>query len=326
MKCLPSYLCVMFCSMCLGGVSGCAKEWTGQFKTPDGNYEQILEKQKAGIEQQDPLGTLPDMTVEEHEKLGDAHMRQGRFGLAVAQYGQVLAKESERTRIRYKMAMLLLQNGQTKEANTHFQKILEQDNQFALAYEGKGQALLIQGDLFGADQAFRKALNVNPKLWRSHNYLGIMADRRHLHLSAIEAYKAALSIQPREGAVLNNLGMAHYMNRHYRQAARTFYQAMQAGIDSPKVANNLGLALSKLGRFPQAFDAFKKSTNQAKAYNNVGIALLEAGQPRRAMLCFKKAIDLEPTYYKKAKDNLDQAKRAASQVGRKSSSQMTPCL
>ena len=203
----------------------------------------------------------------------------------------------------------MLQNGQTKEANKHFQKILDQDDQFALAYEGQGQALLIQGDLFGADQAFRNALNVNPKLWRSHNYLGIMADRRHLHLSAIEAYKAALAIQPREGAVLNNLGMAHYMNRHYRQAARTFYQAMQAGIDSPKVANNLGLALAKLGRFPQAFDAFKKSTNQAKAYNNVGIALLEAGQPRRAMSCFKKAIDLEPTYYEKAKDNLDQAKR-----------------
>jgi len=72
----------------------------------------------------------------------------------------------------------------------------------------------------------------------------------------------------------------------------------------------LGLALAKLGRFPQAFDAFKKSTNQAKAYNNVGIALLEAGQPRRAMSCFKKAINLQPMFYEKANENLDQAKRA----------------
>ena len=100
------------------------------------------------------------------------------------------------------------------------------------------------------------------------------------------------------------------MNRHYHQAAKTFYQAMQAGLDSPKVANNLGLALAKLGRFPQAFDAFKKSTNQAKAYNNVGIALLEAGQPRRAMSCFEKAIDLQPMFYEKANENLTHAKRA----------------
>ncbi len=203
---------------------------------------------------------------------------------------------------------------------------LEQDDQFALAHEGVGQVFLVLGDHVGADQAFRKALSLDQKLWRSHNYLGIMADRRHLHLSAIEAYKAALAIHPREGAVLNNLGMAHYMNRHYRQAARTFHQAMRTGIDSPKVANNLGLALSKLGRFPQAFDAFKKSTDPAKAYNNVGIALLEAGQPRRAMSCFKKAINLQPTFYEKANENLEQATRAASQVSRKSSSKMTPCL
>jgi Tfp pilus assembly protein PilF len=116
------------------------------------------------------------------------------------------------------------------------------------------------------------------------------------------------------------------MNRHYRQAAKTFYLAMQAGIDSPKVANNLGLALSKLGRFSQAFDAFKKGTDQAKAYNNVGIVLLEARQPRRAMSCFEKAIDLQPMFYEKANENLDQAKRAASQVGRKSSSKRTSCL
>ena len=101
---------------------------------------------------------------------------------------------------------------------------------------------------------------------------------------------------------------------------------MQVGVDSPKVANNLGLALAKLGRFPQAFDAFKKGTDQAKAYNNIGIALLEAGQPQRAIVCFEKAIDLQPTFYEKANENLVQAKRAASHVVPKSVMKKTSCL
>jgi Tfp pilus assembly protein PilF len=153
-----------------------------------------------------------------------------------------------------------------------------------------------------------------------------MADRRHLHLSAIEAYKEALSIKEREGSVLNNLGMAYYMNRQYRQAAKNFHQAMQTGLQSPKVANNLGLALAKLGKYPQAFDAFKMGTDPAKAYNNVGIALLEAGQPRRAISCFQKAIDLQPTFYEKANENLIQAKRAAKKIKKKSSPTITGCL
>lgn len=313
--------------VCVAWLGGCESlNAPVEFSTSDEHYDQILEQQKAGITQEESLKTLPEMTIEEHEKVGDAYVKQGRVGMALLQYGKVLGKEPRRIGTRYKVAVLLVENGKAQQALDHFDTILEQDDQFALAYEGKGQALLVLGDLFGADQAFRKALALNPKLWRSHNYLGIMADRRHLHLSAIEAYKAALAIQPREGTVLNNLGMAYYMNRRYRQAVQAFYQAMQVGVDSPKVANNLGLALAKLGRFPQAFDAFKKGTDQAKAYNNIGIALLEAGQPQRAIVCFEKAIDLQPTFYEKANENLVQAKRAASHVVPKSVMKKTSCL
>jgi len=288
------------------GLTGCESFSMSpqKFSTPEEHYQQVLEEQKAGVELSEAGKKLPDMTVEEHVKLGDAHLQQGRLSMAIVQYLQALEKDSTHIATRYKLAMMLLKNGKPDASRKQFQKILEQDDQFALAHEGLGQAYLVSGDYVGADQAFRKALSLDQKLWRSHNYLGIMADRRHLHLSAIAAYKTALAIQPREGMVLNNLGMAYYMNRHYHQAAKTFYQAMQAGSDSPKIANNLGLALAKLGRFPQAFDAFKKSTNQAKAYNNVGIALLEAGQPRRAMSCFEKAIDLQPMFYEKANENL----------------------
>ncbi len=297
-----------------------------KFSTPDEHYQQTLESQKAGVELNEAAKKLPEATAEEHGKLGDAHLQQGQLGLAISQYLQGLDKEPTQTATRYKLAMLLLKHGKPDASRKQFEIILEQDDKFALAYEGLGQAFLVLGDRLGADQSFRKALALDQKLWRSHTYLGIMADQRHLHLSAMEAYRTALAIQPREGMVLNNLGMAQYMNRQYRQAARTFQEAIQTGTESPKIANNLGLALSKLGEFPQAFDAFKKGSDPAKAYNNVGIALLEARQPQRAISCFEKAIEIQPTFYEKANENLDQAKRLAKQGHPKSSETLTPCL
>ena len=305
--------------LCAALSFGCATESEMKFKTDDEHYQPLIEKQKAGIEMEEPLKELPEMTIEEHEQLGDAHFQQGRFAEAGFQYNQILEKDPTRNDIRYKLAALLLEVGKTDLAREQFEKVVEQDSQFALAYEGLGQAYLVLSFHGEADRAFRTALNLDPKLWKSHNYLGIMSDQRHLHLSAMEAYKAALKINPNEPTVLNNLGMAYYMNRQYEEAVRVFHQALQAGAESPKVANNLGLALSKLGQYAQAFDAFKRGTDRPKAYNNVGIVMLEAGKPQRAVSCFEKAMELQPNFYEKANENLDHAKRVlAMHVGSRS--------
>jgi Flp pilus assembly protein TadD len=280
------------------------------FVTSDEHYEPVLDRQKAGIESQgEILETLPEKSAEEYEKLGDAHVQNKQMGQAVIQYQKALEMDPSRVSLRYKVGILLLNNGNPQMAKTLFEEILQYDVMYALAYEGLGQAMLQLGDDVGADQQFRRALGFDPTLWKSHNYLGILADRRHLHLSAIEAYKAALAIQPNEPSVLNNLGMAYYMNGKYKEAIRVFHLALQSGGDQPKIANNLGLSLAKLGRFSEAFDAFRKGTNSAMAYNNVGIALLEAGTPNRAASCFEKAIKLHPAYYEKANENLTYAQR-----------------
>ena len=63
-----------------------------KFSTPDVHYQQVLEEQKAGMEISEAAKKLPDMTVEEHVKLGDAHLQQGRLTMAIVQYLQVLEK------------------------------------------------------------------------------------------------------------------------------------------------------------------------------------------------------------------------------------------
>ncbi len=47
----------------------------------------------------------------------------------------------------------------------------------------------------------------------------------------------------------------------------------------------------------------------AKAYNNLGIAFLEERKYARASRCFEKAIETQPTFYEKAKENLSLSNR-----------------
>ena len=62
------------------------------------------------------------------------------------------------------------------------------------------------------------------------------------------------------------------------------------------------------------FDAFQGGMDAARAYNNLGIVFLEDGQSARAMKCFEQAIEAQPSYYEKANNNLELAKRDFSKL------------
>ena len=77
-----------------------------------------------------------------------------------------------------------------------------------------------------------------------------------------------------------------------------------------KLYNNLGLALGKLGRYPEALEAFTHGGDEAQAYNNLGCLYLDNGDYERAAACFERATELRTSFYAKANDNLKKARQA----------------
>lgn len=310
-----SFLVTLFV---LFGVSaiGCAKKEQSMFTLQDEHYQQIMERQKAGInpESQAPVDLTKVMKEDDYEQLGDAHLQQGDFQTAKVQYEKVLQTTPERIPARYKLAVIYLEKGVPQEAYNQFHQILDYDLNFAPAYEGMGRALLKMGRDQEAEQEFQAALLYDPEMWTSKNYLGIVADRRHDHQEAIHLYKVALQKRSDEPSILNNLGMAYYLDSQYEDAIRTFQHAIQVGGSNDKISNNLGLALTKLGHYDLAYDAYARGMDSAKAYNNLGVAFLEAGKFARASRCFEKAIETQPTFYEKAKENLVLSKRMLSKL------------
>ena len=304
-----------FIGLCIVS-SACSTKEKSQFSLQDEHYQQILEQQKAGMDTQTQpqIDLTTEMTESDYERLGDAHFQQGNFQTAKEQYEKVLASEPDRISTRYKLAVIYLEKGSPQQAYDQFHNILEYDLNFAPAYEGMGRALLKMEKDGEAEREFQAALLYDSELWTSTNYLGIVADRRHAHKDAIQMYEVALEKKANNPAILNNLGMAYYLDQQYENAVRTLQQALKAGGSNKKIANNLGLALTKLGHYDLAYDAYARGMTPAKAYNNLGVAFLDDGQFARASRCFEKALDTEPVFYEKAKENLSVSNRMLSKL------------
>jgi Flp pilus assembly protein TadD len=276
-----------------------------------GEYKKLLEQQKAGMPlESDAVKKLPDMTAGEYERLGDTYLRQGNINMAYLQYDKALGMEPKQARVRYKVGLLFLRKGLPDEALKEFQEILQHDATFALAYEGIGQVLLKKSNYDDAEKHFRRALALSPELWQCHNFLGILYDRQQRYDAAIAEYRAALALQPEQGFLLNNLGMSYYFKGDYEGAVQAFTEALKTAPAQNKIHNNLGLALAKLGRDSEALEAFKQGGDQAKAYNNLGVSYLGEKRYQEAIAAFEKAVQLSPSYYAKANENLKTARQA----------------
>jgi tetratricopeptide (TPR) repeat protein len=280
-----------------------------------GEYKKMLERQKAGMPlEDDALKKLPPMTAAEYERLGDTYLQQGNMDMAFIQYDKASRMEPNEARVHYKMGLLFLKKGLSEEAIKEFQEILKKDSTYALAYEGMGQALLKTANYVEAENNFRRALVLSPELWQCHNFLGIVYDRQKRFDAAIGEYRAALALKPEQGFLFNNMGMSYYLKGDYGQAVQAFMEAVKTGSSYNKSYNNLGLALAKLGRYQEALEAFKKSGDEAKAYNNLGTIYLVEKKYDEAISSFEKAIQLNPSYFVKASENLKIAKKALSEA------------
>ncbi len=295
---------------------GCAKRTPQQDTLKE--YRKMLEKQKtvAAKEEQAALKTIPEMTAEGYEKLGDSYVRQGNLDMAFIQYNKALGSDPKRTGIRYKIGRLFLEKGLPEEARKEFEEILKADPNHALSHEGMGRVYLKTGNLDGAEASFLKATQLDSQLWQAHHFLGIIYARQRQFEAAITHYKTAISINPNDGPLFNNLGMSLFLKGEYERAVKAFSESVRIDSSNNKVYNNMALAFYKLQRYEDAFEAFKEGGDEATAYYNLGCLYAVEEKYNKAIKAFEKAIELKPGFYVQADENLKKAKAAMNTTHR----------
>jgi tetratricopeptide (TPR) repeat protein len=248
--------------------------------------------------------TLPP---ERQEAMGDLLMKSKEYEGSLLHYIQILQNNPERQDIRYKVAVILLLKGQYKEAREELTRVLTARPEMLEAREALAIAHLQEKDYNQAIQEFRTILQQDRSRAQTHHLLGVSYLMANQPREAIQELETANSLNPKNLATYGALGQAHNRVKNYQKAYTILKKGQSLNPNHSKINYQIGMALAGLKRYDEAFAAFVKSSDEAQAYNNIGVYYFADGEYETAAKCFQKALELRPTFYQEAKNNLDKA-------------------
>jgi tetratricopeptide (TPR) repeat protein len=258
--------------------------------------------------------------------------REGKHGEAIACYGEVLKdhptheetylnlvdswaalqREDEaekvlrealdhipnRPAIHFKLAEILAGRGAIRQAEAHYRKAFELDEDFAQAYLALGKLRFEQGAPAEAVGLYRRALGVAPYYVEAHVNLGTVLESQRKFNEARSHYVEALRIRPDWPQAHFNLGNLLFAQgavepavRHYRAALKSYPKYARAHV-------NLGIALFEQERNGKAIEHYEAALqiqpDLVEAHVHLGHALAAQRRGEAAAAAYRAALQLVP--------------------------------
>ena len=168
------------------------------------------------------------------------------------------------------------------------------------AQSNLGLAQYERGDLDGALESFRKALELNPHYSKTWNNLGLVYEDMGHYTRARAAYERALELRSDLAGTVNNLGRLSLQMGRSDAAESYLRQALEIDPLAIEARVNLGLVHQRSGRLTAAAEEYAKALQldpeYAEGYNNLGLLYQESGRPEEALQTLEKAVQLRPDY------------------------------
>jgi Tfp pilus assembly protein PilF len=190
-----------------------------------------------------------------------------------------------------------------------YARAVQIDPQHALALEGLGLRYFADRQFEQARPFLSRAVGANPRLWRSHNALGLIADTLGNHGDASAHFEAALTANPGSAPILNNRGYSRYLAGSLDAAERDFRAALATDPTYDKALQNLGLVYARRGDYPTALATLTRVVGAPMAANDVGYIAMISGDYATAERLFQDAIRLSPRFYPTANENAAELRR-----------------
>lgn len=110
----------------------------------------------------------------------------------------------------------------------------------------------------------------------------------------------ARELAPDDSALCHLLGEALHRLGRLPEAAQAYEAALIGAPDSFELLNNLGTIRLALGQLADAYRLYKRAVamapGNAAVRNNLGVVLRQSGYPGRAAACFRDAIAIDPRH------------------------------
>jgi TolB-like protein/lipoprotein NlpI len=190
--------------------------------------------------------------------------------------------------------------GGSKSAIEYFQRAIQKDPRYALAYAGLADSYLLLGSYWveaitEAKSAAEQALKLDPTLAEAHVSLGQIKLWLDWDWSAARReFEKGISLNPASALAHNQYALYLATVGRLSDAISEVRRALDLDALSPIVNSDLGWYQLYAGQHDDAIAQFRKTvgldSNSVSAHRGLGIALSEAGQHAEAIAELKRAV------------------------------------
>jgi serine/threonine-protein kinase len=194
-----------------------------------------------------------------------------------------------------------------RKAIDHFQRAIDVDPTYALAYAGMADAYAGLGDaghsavspkeaFSSARAAVQKALELDDTLAEAHASLGHLEIHEFAWSEAQRAFKRAIELNPNYATAYHTYAFSFAASGRLEEAIATLERAVELDPVSLGIATNLGVLFYFARRYDQAVEQYHKVLDMdpsfARVYVTLGSAYAQMGRHEESVAMFQKAIEL----------------------------------
>ncbi len=155
-------------------------------------------------------------------------------------------------------------------ARDYAQKALELDANLAQAYAVLGHTKWSSREWSGAEQDFRRALELDPNYATARHWYGVALSSFGSHEEAIAQLESAEKLDPLSPIISTNLARGFYYARRYERANQQLRKTVQMHPDFYFAHLLLSVCLAQQGMYPEALAALEKGSRLPEVDSDYG--------------------------------------------------------
>lgn len=164
------------------------------------------------------------------------------------------------------------------------------------------------GQLYKAEEIYKKVLEVNPNHSKSLCLLGVIAHHANKNDMALNLFNRAIQCSPGNPTYYNYRGNVFREQGRSVEAMSSYQKALEAKPDYAEAHINLGNVLKEQGKLNEAITSYQNEAmvffqraldskpDYAEAYFNIGNIFQVQGNINKAISCFQKGLKIKPNY------------------------------
>ena len=142
----------------------------------------------------------------------------------------------------------LLLQGDLSGAEAAFRKVMAMDPAYPDGPVNVARVLVQEGDVQGAIPLLEQALRLSPKLAKAHYFMGLALKADGLYDDALRHLEAAAAEYPRDRVVLGQIGRIQFLQRRYTDAIASLERVLRVDPEDVMAHYNLMLCYQGLGK------------------------------------------------------------------------------